>query len=111
MLSGQTAFDSKLLRDEQIREAVTQHRGNPPVERPELEHAGVVKVVEQALAATGRYNNVIELAKALIAIYGRPPAEKRPYPRRMYVLLISLAVLLVATLGVAAFILLQILLR
>jgi serine/threonine protein kinase len=111
MLSGQTVFDSKLLRDEQIREAVTQHRGNPPVERPELEHAGVVKVVEQALAATGRHNNVIELANALIAIYGRSPAEKRPYPRRMYVLLISLAVLLVATLGVAAFILLQILLR
>lgn len=110
MLAGQQAFDSKIDRDEQIREAVTQHRGPVPVQRPELEHAGVVKIVEQALAAAGRYNTVNELASALIRIYGHPPAEKRPYPRRMYVLLITLAIISLAILGVAAFILLQVLL-
>jgi len=111
MLAGKTAFDSKLARDEKIREAVTQHRGQLPVERPELEHAGVVKVVEQSIAPTGRFNTVTEMANALIAIYSRPPVEKRPYPRRTYVIVILLAIVLLVLVGVALFILIQFLLQ
>ena len=86
MLAGKPAFEAKLRRDDKIREAVAQTRGTLPVGRPELESAGVVKVLERATARTGRYNNVVELGNALTAIYGRAPAEKRPVPRRLIVL-------------------------
>ncbi|MBM4423807.1 MAG: hypothetical protein FJ030_10490 [Chloroflexi bacterium] len=111
MLAGKAAFESKLQRDDQIREIVTQHRGSLPVERPELEHAGVVKIVEQAIAPSGRYRNVTELANALAAVYSRPPAEKRPVPRRLYVLIVIFGIVLLAVLGIGAYILIQVLLR
>ncbi len=107
MLAGKTAFDSKLRRDEKIREAVTQHRGALPVDRAELEHAGVVKIVEQALAPTNRYNSVVDMAKALVAIYSTPPKEKRPLPTRTKVILTILGLLFLVVLGIVAFLLIQ----
>jgi hypothetical protein len=76
------------------------------VERPELEHAGVVKIVESALTAGERYKNVVDFGKALVGIYANPPVEKRPTPTRLYVVvgLVSLSAL--ALVGVAGFLLL-----
>jgi hypothetical protein len=110
MLAGKTAFDSKLVRDDLIRVAVTQHRGSLPVGRPELEHAGVVKIVEQSLAAQGRFNSVTDLGKALVGIYSRPPVEKRPLPTRTYVIGALLAIVALIILGIGAFLLIQVLL-
>ena len=111
MLAGKPAFENKLRRDDQIRAAVSQYRGTLPVGRPELEFAGVVKAVDKAIAATGRFNNVVEFGSALSAIYGRIPPEKRPLPRRSYVLAITLGLLLLITGGIAAYVVLQIFLR
>jgi serine/threonine protein kinase len=110
MLAGKTAFDSKVVRDDLIRAAVTQHRGQLPVGRPELEHAGVVKVVEQSLAAQNRFGSVTDLGKALVNIYSRPPVEKRPLPTRTKVVGIGLAILALIILGIGAFLLIQVLL-
>lgn len=112
MLAGKPAFDSNIRRDDQIREAVTQHRGTLPVERPELEHAGLVKIVDRAVTPNpnSRFSNVLELANALAAIYSKPPVEKRPVPRRLYLLIGTLALILVITLGIAAYILIRLLL-
>jgi serine/threonine protein kinase len=111
-LAGRPAFESKLIRDEKIREAVTQRRGMLGVKRPELEYAGVVKIVERASAANAsdRYASVLELADALAAIYSRAPAERRPVPRRLYVLIGTLVLLSLIVLGVAAFLLVRVLL-
>jgi len=111
MLAGKPAFENKLRRDDQIRAAVSQYRGTLPVGRPELEFAGVVKAVDKAIATTGRYNNVVEFGSALSAIYGRIPPEKRPLPRRSYVLAITMGLLLLVTGAIAAYIVLQIFLR
>ncbi|MEP7356405.1 MAG: hypothetical protein ABI847_04150 [Anaerolineales bacterium] len=111
MLAGKPAFENKLRRDDQIRAAVSQYRGTLPVGRPELEVAGVVKAVDKAIAATGRYNNVIEFGSALTAIYGKIPVEKRPLPRRSYVLAIVMGLLLLITWGIATYVVLQLLLR
>ena len=110
MLAGKPAFENKLRRDDQIRAAVSQYRGTLPVQRPELEFAGVVKAVDKAIATTGRFNNVVEFGQALTAIYGRIPPEKRPLPRRSYVLAITMGLLLLVTGGIAAYVLIQILL-
>ena len=80
MLAGKPAFEYKLRRDDQIRAAVTQYRGSLAVGRPELEYAGVVKVLDRAVAPASRYSSVVELGSALAAIYGWPPREKRPRP-------------------------------
>jgi serine/threonine protein kinase len=111
-LAGRPAFESNTVRDQKIREAVTQRRGMLGVKRPELEYAGVIKVVDRATAASAkdRFETVTELAEALAAIYSRAPAEKRPVPRRLYVLIAALVVAALAILGVAAYVLLQVLL-
>ncbi len=111
MLAGKPSFDSKLTRDEVIRQAVTSYRGQMPVERPELEHAGVVKAVEQSLALTGRFGNAVDFGKALKTIYSDPPREKRPVPTRFYVVLGIVAVVLLIVLGIAGFLVLQVVLR
>ncbi len=111
MLAGKPAFENKLRRDDQIRAAVSQYRGTLPVQRPELEFAGVVKAVDKAIATTGRYNNVVEFGSALTAIYGRIPPEKRPLPRRSYVLAITMGLLLLVTGAIATYVVIQILLR
>jgi serine/threonine protein kinase len=111
MLSGHPGFESKLRRDEQVREDVTQNRKPLPVGRPELEQAGVARVVERAIAPVGRFNNVLELSDALTAIYSAPPPERRTVPRRLYVLLAVLGVFLLGTGLVAGYLLLQVLLN
>jgi serine/threonine protein kinase len=108
MLAGQPGFEPKLYRDERVREAVMQNRKPLAVGRPELEQAGVVKIVERALAPSGRFNNVLEMAGALKAIYGAPPPEKRPAPSRLYWLIGILAVILLGVAGVAGYVLLQV---
>jgi serine/threonine protein kinase len=112
MLAGKPGFESILRRDGQLREAVTKYRGSLLVGRPELEQAGVVKIVERALApnAGDRYNSVIEFADALTAIYSVAPAEKRPVPRRLYALVGCLLFALLAVLAIGAFVLAQVLL-
>jgi hypothetical protein len=97
-----------LYRDERVRETVTQNRKPLAVDRPELEQAGVVKIVERALAPSGRFNTVMEMADALQAIYGVPPPEKRPAPARLYWLLGLLAVILLAVAGFAGYVLWQV---
>jgi serine/threonine protein kinase len=97
MLSGQPGFESKLRRDQQLREDVLQIRQPLSVGRPELEHSGVAGIIERAVAPTGRYNNVTEFAKDLRKIYSSPPAERRKIPRRLWVVMgISAVVLLIA---------------
>jgi serine/threonine protein kinase len=108
MLAGKAGFDSKLVRDEKIREAVTGRRGQLPVERPELESAGVVKVVDQTIALSDRHRHVIDFGKALVSIYGQPPREKRPWPGRFWAVMIILGIILLALLIVAIFLLVQV---
>jgi serine/threonine protein kinase len=110
MLSGHPGFEAKIRRDEQVREDVTQNRKPLPVGRPELEQAGVTRVVERAIAPVGRFSNVLELSDALAAIYSSPPPERRTIPRRLYVLLAVIGVTLLGTGLVAAYLLLQVVL-
>lgn len=98
MLAGKAGFDSKLVRDDKIREAVTGYRGQLPLERPELV---VQKIVDQAIGLSGRFNHVAEFGRALASVYGQPPREKRPVPIRLYVVLGIAAVILLALLIVA----------
>jgi uncharacterized BrkB/YihY/UPF0761 family membrane protein len=110
-MAASLAASSMDIRKEKIREAVMQRRGTLGVRRPELEYAGVVKIVERASAANAsdRYASVVELADALAAIYSRAPAERRPVPRRLYVLIGSMILLALIILGVAAYVLVQVL--
>ncbi|MBI5713772.1 MAG: protein kinase [Chloroflexi bacterium] len=112
MLAGKPAFESKTQRDDQIREVVTQHRSTRPLERPELEHAGVAKIVERAINPNpaSRFSNVIELANTLIAVYSKPPTEKRAVPGRLYLLIGTLALISLIVLAMAAYILIRLLL-
>ena len=110
MLAGHPAFETKLRRDDQLREDVTQNRKPLALGRPELEQSGVTGIVERAVAPTGRYANVIEFTRALAKVYSSPPAEKRPIPRRLVVLLVLAAVVLLAVGILAAIILLPVLL-
>ncbi len=103
MLAGKPAFESKLRRDEKIREAVGQFRGGLPVGRPELETAGVIAVVDKATAPSGRYANVAEFGQVLAGIYGRAPAEKRPVPGRLYGLLSVVGLVFLIMTGIAAY--------
>ncbi|HLF80648.1 MAG TPA: hypothetical protein VI410_02690, partial [Anaerolineales bacterium] len=110
MLAGHPAFETKLRRDDQLREDVTENRKPLALGRPELEQSGVTGIVERAVAPSGRYANVIEFTRALAKVYSSPPAEKRPIPRRLVVLLILAAVVLLAVGILAAIILLPVLL-
>jgi hypothetical protein len=107
LLAGKPALDSKLLRDDQIRDAVMQMRGAPTLDRPELQTAGVVKIVERAIAPANRYKNAGEFANALAAVYGRRPPEKRRVPARAYVLITTLGILLLVIAASAIYTLLR----
>jgi serine/threonine protein kinase len=109
MLAGKPGFEHRLRRDEQLRDVVLQIRNPLPVGRPELEQSGVVGVLEKAVSPSGRYGNVLDFSKDLGKIYSSPPAERRKVPRRMYVLLGVLGVILLAVGVFAALTLLQIL--
>jgi hypothetical protein len=110
MLAGHPAFEPKLRRDEWVSRAVVATRAALPVDRPELMQAGVVKVLEKAIAPTAadRYATLAEFSQAVAAIYGAQPKEKRPLPRRTTVLLWTLVALLAVTLCVTGFLLAQV---
>ncbi len=112
MLAGKPAFESKTQRDDQIREVVTQHRSTRPLERPELEHAGITKIVERAITPNpaSRFSNVLELANTLVAVYSKPPTEKRSVPGRLYLLIGTLALISLIILALATYILIRLLL-
>jgi serine/threonine protein kinase len=101
MLSGNSAYETRLLRDDQLKEEITENRQPLFLGRPELEHSGVASVVERAVAGSGRYANLLDFSKALAKIYSSPPRERRPLPRRT-VILIILAVILLLAIGVFA---------
>lgn len=82
MLAGKPAFASAARRDEQVRALVAERHAMLSAKRPELEQAGVLKVLDKALAASARFASPGELAAALVAVYGRIPIEKYPIPRR-----------------------------
>jgi serine/threonine protein kinase len=108
-LAGKPGYESKLRRDEQLREAILQVRNPLSVGRPELEQSGIIGVLEKAVAPTGRYKNVVEFSKDLNRIYSSPPAERRKIPRRMYVVLGIAGVVLLALAVFAAITLMQVL--
>ncbi len=108
MLAGKPGFEHVLRRDEQLRDVVLQVRNPLPVGRPELEQSGVVGVLEKAVSPATRYKNVQEFSKDLSKIYASPPPERRKVPRRMYVLLGVLGLILLAVGIFAAITLLQI---
>lgn len=110
MLAGRPAFKNIIRRDEQLREQITQERKPLSVGRPELQQSGVTTILEQAVAYSGRYENVSELSKALKKIYSSPPAEKRKLPARTWVLIILVAIVSIVLGIIGAATLLQILL-
>lgn len=101
ILAGRPAYEAKLRRDGQLREDVVENRKPLPVGRPELEKSGVAAVVERAVNPTDRFRSVLELSNALTDIYSKPPRERRPIPRRTYLVLGIAAVALIA-IGLAA---------
>jgi hypothetical protein len=99
-----------LKRDDQVRRVVAQNPAPPPIDRPELEASGVVKLVAKAIAPGDRYATVQHLAKALTSVYGSPP-ETRPLPTGTKVLI---GVVVASLLFIAIFVgylLLQVLLN
>lgn len=101
ILAGRPAYEAKLRRDGQLREDVTENRKPVPVGRPELEQSGVAAIVERAVGPTDRYGTVLDFSNELNKIYSSPPRERRPLPRRAYVLLAILALALIA-IGITA---------
>ncbi len=97
MLAGKRVLDPGLRRDDQKWQAMMNYRGSLPVDRPELEGAGVIKIIDKAIDPSERYGSVLEMADALITIYGRPPAEKQRIPARLYVFLSILLVVVVVS--------------
>ena len=109
MLAGHPAYEVKMLRDGQLQEDIIESRKPPPVARPELEQSGVAAILERAVAPTNRYENVLEFSGALTEIYSSPPRERRPVPRRFYLLIAALGIVLLAAAGFAGITLLQVL--
>ena len=110
MLAGRPAFEPYLKRDDQVRRVVAQNPSPPPIDRPELEASGVVKMVAKAIAPTDRYPNVQQLAKALSSVYGSPP-ETRPLPMATKILLAVAGVSLLCIVLFVAYLFLQVLLN
>ncbi len=109
MLAGRPGFETKLRRDDQLREDVLQVRKPLSVGRPELEQSGVVGILERAVAPADRYTDVTEFSKDLKKIYSSPPPERRKIPRRLWGLIGVVAVALIVSGIIAAITLLQVL--
>lgn len=109
ILSGRPAYEAKLRRDGQLKEDVVENRKPVPVGRPELERSGVAAIVERAVGPTDRYGTVLDFSSALAEIYSNPPRERRPMPRRGYLLLGIAAIGLIAVAIAAGLTLLQVL--
>lgn len=108
MLAGRPAYETKLLRDEQLWEDVIESRKPPPVGRPELEMSGVAAILERAVAPANRYENTVEFSGALTEVYSSPPRERRPVPRRFYALIAVIGLVLLAVGVFAGLTLLQV---
>lgn len=97
MLAGKPAYAAVARRDEQVRALVAERHATLSAKRPELEQAGVLRVLDKALAAANtRFATPGELATALVAIYGRAPAEKYSTPRRTIIVAIVAGILALA---------------
>ncbi|MCX6071392.1 MAG: hypothetical protein NTU91_11130, partial [Chloroflexi bacterium] len=110
MLAGHPAYEPLLKRDDQVRRVVAQNPSPPPIDRPELEASGVVKLVAKAISPGDRYPTVQHLAKALTSVYGSPP-ETRPLPAGTKVLIGAVVAALLFTAAFVAYLLLQVLLN
>ena len=108
MLAGKPGYEPKLLRDSLVTRSVVATRSALTVERPELEQAGVVKVVQQAIGVSERYPDLGDLGQALAAIYTAPPREKRSLPTRTRLLIGVALTLLVISLCAATYLLWQV---
>lgn len=109
MLAGRPAFEPYLKRDDQVRRVVSQNPAPPPIDRPELEASGVVKMVAKATSPSDRYPNVQALAKALTSVYGSPP-QSRPLPLGTRVLLTVAGISLLCLVLFVGYLLLQVVL-
>lgn len=107
MLAGKPGYEPKLYRDEIVTRSVVATRTALAVERPELEQAGVVKVVQQSIGVSERYPDLEDMGRAVAAIYSTPPREKRPLPTRTRLLIGVALTLLVILVCAAAYLLLQ----
>ena len=94
MLAGTPGYEPHLKRDEQVRKVVVATKAAVSTERPELDSAGVVKIVERAIGPRDRQANVSELGNELTKIYGAPPPEKRSLPAKSKAILTLGAVIL-----------------
>jgi len=56
-------FEPYLKRDDQVRRVVAQNPSPPPIDRPELEASGVVKMVAKAISPTDRYPGAAQSLK------------------------------------------------
>lgn len=110
MLAGHPAYEPLLKRDDQVRRVVAQNPSPPPIDRPELEASGVVKLVAKAISPGDRYPTVQHLAKALTSVYGSPP-ETRPLPAGTKVLIGVVVASLLFTALFVAYLLLQVILN
>lgn len=105
MLAGKPAYASAARRDEQVRALVVERHAMLSAKRPELEQAGALKVLDKALASNNaRYPSPGELAAALVAIYGRAPAEKYPIPRRTLTVAIIAGLIALVIAGFALYV-------
>jgi serine/threonine protein kinase len=109
MLAGRPAFRNIILRDEQLRDEVTQGRKPLSIDRPELQQAGVTTILDRAVAPTGRYDDVTQFSKDLKKVYSSPPAEKRKIPGRLWAVLILAAIFAIALAVIASATLIQVL--
>ena len=102
MLAGRPGVVQQWRRDDAlIRDVIDSARKQQSLPlaqdkfRPELNQAGIVGIVEQSIGSRERSASVLEIARALAAIYGNPPPEKREIPIRSYILVVVLVLLLI----------------
>ena len=107
LLAGQPAYEARLRGDAGVLARVVGNRQPLLVRRPELEGAGVVAIVDRALSLRERYASVGDLGKAITAIYATPPAERRPVPKRWYVLIGVIVALLIGVILGLGFVLIN----
>jgi serine/threonine-protein kinase len=109
MLAGHPAYEPLLKRDDQVRRVVAQNPSPPPIDRPELEASGVVKLVAKAIRRRSLSDRAAP-GPALTSVYGSPP-ETRPLPAGTKVLIGVVVAALLFTAVFVAYLLLQVLLN
>jgi serine/threonine protein kinase len=107
MLAGRPAFAVALRGDEGVRARVVGNKQPLMVARPELEGAGVVSIVDRSLSLRERFATIADLGKAITAVYSTPPPERRPTPKRWYVLMAFVYALLIGVILGVGFVLIN----